>query len=343
MIKTLLKPATEEEDMDYLSNGHTVQQWWPELKLNLDLQGVAADFYLFYAVKEGDRALKMAFNRYAQVVARQLAVYLDAAIGGELRHKNFAGMLDEDDRAIARRKWREGRTEQGIHLLKLGRNRFYNLKWPSGYGGPAWGKIADVLIAHLEGQMNPVLFVDQALALQHNMGCVFNKLYDYWRQDELQTVLNANLNEDWNTLINFSSGWSSTMFLSWLGSEDKLIVPGYKESKPSIIVLKDIYKAIPQFFVGQRVQINEKSHNKELVGKKGRIVEILQAYKTKKSSIYNRQKLVVQLRNRLVTITSANLTLLEKAKNGGKKAKRQKEETPKVDGKTAIYEYIQHG
>jgi hypothetical protein len=48
-------------------------------------------------------------------------------------------------------------------------------KWQGGYGGKAWGSIADCLLALVTGEYSPEMFCDLAFALQHNNGSMFNK------------------------------------------------------------------------------------------------------------------------------------------------------------------------
>ena len=65
-----------------LAAGYVSKHWWPELRLDLNLEGIAADFYLFYAMKDASPYLKERFEEYSQVVAKQIAVYMDAAHRG---------------------------------------------------------------------------------------------------------------------------------------------------------------------------------------------------------------------------------------------------------------------
>ena len=241
--------------------------WWPELRLDLSLEGVAADFYLFYAVRDGSEYLRARFEEYAQVVAKQVAIYLDASVGGELRHKGFAGLKKGvgNSRSIARRDWRLKRLVQGHFLLEGGRDCFYNQYWKGGYGGPRWGNITDVLLDHLRGTTDATLFVDLALALQHNGGCVFNKLQGYWVQKNIMKVLDANLNEDWETLLEYASPWAKEMFLNWLTEEDEVVVEGVDWSAPRQVKQGSTG-------TGARVRISEKARSVAWRGKLGWVV-----------------------------------------------------------------------
>lgn len=230
-----LQPSQDVSTTNGLADGYINQNWWPELKLDMSLQGVAADFYLFYAVKDGDSYLQEKFEEFAQVLAKQIAVYLDAAIGGELRHKSFAGMTKDTNRSIARREWRDRRLREGHTLLFGGRNCFHNSKWKGSFGGPLWGAIADLLCDHLSGKTSTTMFVDTAFGLEHNTGTVFDKIGKYWTQKNLKHVLNANLSQDWEVLLKNSSEWAKEMFTYWLGSEDTIKVEGIEHSRPRIV------------------------------------------------------------------------------------------------------------
>ena len=267
MIEVTLKTRTALATPKTLADGYISQNWWPELRLDLDLQGIAADFYLFYAMKDGDEYLQARFEEYAQVVAKQVAVYLDAAVGGELRYKGFAGLTKGTTRSIARRDWRVRRLTQGHSLLTRGRDNFLQAKWKGGYGGPRWGNIAKLLVQHLASNLSPTLFVDQALALQHNGGQVFNKIDSYWNQGSLQAVLNANLEEDWPTLLEYASPWAVVLFTSWLGAQDELRVEGIEISRP----IRPEYSE-GEFHVGSWVRISSKARNKALAGKTTQVV-----------------------------------------------------------------------
>ena len=268
---TLQKRAEGSISIDSLVEGYVSANWWPELHLDLNLQGIAADFYLLYAVKDGDAKLTQAFDEYTQVVAKQIAVYLDAACGGELRYKQFDG-LKQGSRSIARRDWRERRLSKGINLLRGGSDNFHNGGWGGGYGGPAWGAIIDLLIAHLEGKVSNTLFVDQALALEHNGGQVFNKLYQYWVQDSLKEVLDANLNQNWERLLKYGSPWARKIFMEWITAEEDLVVKNFDVSRPRRAGTKTNNNGVVLPKHGQLVMIGFKSRVIDWRGQWGKVV-----------------------------------------------------------------------
>jgi hypothetical protein len=52
---------------------------------------------------------------------------------------------------------------------------FYNGKFSSGFGGPAWGKVADCLVRFVTGEFTAEMMLDTIWTLCHNNGPIFNK------------------------------------------------------------------------------------------------------------------------------------------------------------------------
>ena len=52
---------------------------------------------------------------------------------------------------------------------------FYEGKYPGGYGGKAWGRIASCLRGLVLGELSMSMFLDQSFSLAHNNGPIFNK------------------------------------------------------------------------------------------------------------------------------------------------------------------------
>ena len=52
---------------------------------------------------------------------------------------------------------------------------FYNSKWSGGYGGPAWGAVADCLVRFVTGEFTAEMMLDTNWTLTHNNGPIFNK------------------------------------------------------------------------------------------------------------------------------------------------------------------------
>ena len=269
MIKAILQTREHALSSVELVEGYIKGGWWPELRLDLSLQGIAADYYLFYAVKDASPYLEARFEEYAQVVSKQLAIYLDMACGGELQYKNVDTLLSTDSKPVTMTKWYARRRELGHELLLNGRQSFYHVHWSPSYGGPRWGAMIDLLIKHLQMELSAVLFVDLALALQHNTGCAFNKLSSFWDMDQLQQVLDANLHGDWETLVSYASPWSREIFLNWFVEEDEVEVEGLEFSRPRLV--KSFVSGT--LGVGSRVKVLSTSRSLSFRGKEGLVMD----------------------------------------------------------------------
>ena len=161
------------------------------------------------------------------------------------------------------------RQAEGRDLLEAGRNCFYNTSWAGPFGGKKWGDIADLLVRHLAGETDCHLFIDLALALQHNTGSVFNKLAAYWSQHGLKTVLDANLYENWEGLLPYASDWARTMFLTWLTEEEDVVVEGIAHSRPRVVL-----QHTGGFSLGAKVQVRHTARAKEVRGLEGIIMKM---------------------------------------------------------------------
>ena len=66
---------------------------------------------------------------------------------------------------------------------------FYNGYFPSGFGGPAWGKVADCLVSFVTGEYTPEIMLDTIWTLCHNNGPIFNKGMLYGTHSSRLTML----------------------------------------------------------------------------------------------------------------------------------------------------------
>lgn len=53
--------------------------------------------------------------------------------------------------------------------------QFYTSKWSGGFGGKAWGAVADCLGRFVNGEFSPEMMLDTIWTLAHNNGPIFNK------------------------------------------------------------------------------------------------------------------------------------------------------------------------
>lgn len=57
--------------------------------------------------------------------------------------------------------------------------QFYKCKWSSGFGGKAWGVVADCLVRFVNGEYTAEMMLDTIWTLCHNNGPIFNKQIFY--------------------------------------------------------------------------------------------------------------------------------------------------------------------
>ncbi|QIG66804.1 hypothetical protein EVB27_135 [Rhizobium phage RHph_TM16] len=77
-------------------------------------------------------------------------------------------------------------------LVRAIRRFFYEQKFSGGYGGPAWGGIADCLESYITGKTSLEIMLDTNWTLSHNNGPIFNKgmLYTGYEQT-LKNILDV--------------------------------------------------------------------------------------------------------------------------------------------------------
>jgi hypothetical protein len=101
------------------------------------------------------------------------------------------------DRGTAWLVWGVIRRAWGLDALALAQETFELPGWRGAFGGEAWGSITSVLLAYLERRISDRIFVDRCFSLEHNGGCVFNKIYD---TRTVGAVLEAHGEDDYSTL-----------------------------------------------------------------------------------------------------------------------------------------------
>ena len=94
-----------------------------------------------------------------------------------------------DDRALAWDQWVHIRHIHGIEAVAMARDCFNDRSiWhDGGFGGKPWGTAAGLLYDYLTAAISARVFINMAWSLQHNGGCIFNKVYN--ETSELQQVL----------------------------------------------------------------------------------------------------------------------------------------------------------
>ena len=182
-----------------------------------NLGSAVADFYLLESmigtkVKDGfsgdmytgDGMAITLFEKVCRELSDEFAIYLDMAVGGELRHcwdhnnpakhsavpagieKYKEAMADfsggEDQRREGWRKWmalRRSAPKKTLVWVKWASEIFVADEWrEGGTGGEGWSTVAKVTYEYLCGNMKRRTFIDRAFTLQHNNGYVFDKTYN---------------------------------------------------------------------------------------------------------------------------------------------------------------------
>jgi hypothetical protein len=212
----------------------TIEGWFKENGINpeRDLFQDCADFYLLERMaSDGIPRAKNILVGFEQELAREFSAYLGVAISGEIRyfpgegrghgdnwktalgdtplvewiHLNHEGGSERDH---AWRSFPPFVQEYGIQAVRWVQDAF-NLDewWGGGFGGKKWGAVARVLGDYMEGNIKRRLFLDRCWTLEHNGGCVFNKVYTVERYDKksgsystLQSVLATQAADDYKTL-----------------------------------------------------------------------------------------------------------------------------------------------
>jgi hypothetical protein len=104
--------------------------------------------------------------------------------------------------------------KEAIKVMEATKQSFDGLTWCGSYGGNAWGKITEVLLSYLKGEVSDVLFVDQAFNLKHNSGVAFGKFLwleceDGWLNQQLNAKAGSILALKADETAHKNSGYSS--------------------------------------------------------------------------------------------------------------------------------------
>ena len=176
---------------------------WGLRSRDWNLRKAAADYYLLQllVMVDADR-YTVYLDKHSSILVDQFARYTDMAIGGEIRHiGNKSGIAKRLKEAIgdgtvygsrnsAWEGWYWFRQQYGTVALKwLVESYNDTSRWKPGYGGTAWGTIANTLLLFERGEITPHSFIDTCFGLQHNGGVYFNK---WWNVEYIQTVLDRN-------------------------------------------------------------------------------------------------------------------------------------------------------
>ncbi len=255
-------------------------KWWPEIIMNLNLDQIAVDFYLLSNWVVGRPDMRPVLTRYSEVVSSQLAIYLDAACGGEARHKSggFYSMNTLMARGLARQDWRALRIEHGVNILQELTSAFNDGYWKSQFGGTAWAKASELLTRFLTGEITPIIFVDLAFDLEHNSGTIFNKIAgeghrDGWQMMRLKSILDQKFHGNLEKFEEYaSSGVKELVSYAQDICESQVTVDGYEAVMANLET--ESREISGGFRVGDHIKVRMSSRAKKLRGREGTIKHV---------------------------------------------------------------------
>ena len=181
----------------------TGENQWGLRSMEWDLAKEAADYYLLTLGTIIDpKKYEPYLTAKTEIIVDQFHRYTDMAVGGELRHArnttNLARPLRialkdqtiSGSRNSAWEGWYWFRQRYGTLALKWAVACFNTPnRYQSGYGGTAWGNIANTLYMYERGHITEHTFIDTCWGLQHNNGTYFNK---WWKTHYIKKILDLN-------------------------------------------------------------------------------------------------------------------------------------------------------
>ena len=137
--------------------------------------------------------------------------------------------LNEDQAVSAYMNQAPAGVTLGTYVAALS-HAFHNGTWSHGFGGKAWGKVADALYAMVKGNISLEMMVDTAYTLAHNNGPIFNKgmLYKHYSGSFIM-LLDVQRSGQIPELLRDSTIWASA---EAYGGKAKQVVSLVKANAP---------------------------------------------------------------------------------------------------------------
>lgn len=159
-----------------------------------------------------------------------LVNYTHLACAGEVRHhRAFSDRRNtlHSNRETAWVDWRTIYETVGVEAIMDMHSLFLEFSGDA-YGGPKWAMACKVLYQRLTGKLGPnekinkKIFVDRVWTLEHNGGCLLNKISwavkngRHWSLSQIKTVLDAHANDDWMSLYRTSAPSVQALFRKYV-------------------------------------------------------------------------------------------------------------------------------
>lgn len=229
---------------------HTVLDWqeaWP-IDRTLSPERAAAEFYVLFMMQHPDifggrqvggpeleAYAAIAKERRDQLVAtydQAFCNYVDMVIGGEVRYHQTVqqhGKYLRGSRAAAWADWKDIRNQLGPQALLDAAALFLDMGDGS-VGGKPWARAAELLHSRTVGKMTPEQWVDRVFSLEHNGGCMLNKIQwagpPHLRFSSAEEVCTNFANAEWGYSIKNHIGPAHSndpplfpVLLTWCGSD----------------------------------------------------------------------------------------------------------------------------
>lgn len=194
--------SPDDEAVEFYAINHCAAIVKKNFTLNEPLPGWAKtvmDEYLSMATEQGLRMLHYLYSitvrecRHIKIMDESFWTDTIAKKHGIAVAEFVKTQISPSNEDMAVKAYMDSKSmEPAVKLAEAVRDCFYKGKWHSGYGGKAWGKVSDCLVAFLKGETSMEAMVDTAYTLAHNNGPIFNKgmMYSHY-SGEFITILDV--------------------------------------------------------------------------------------------------------------------------------------------------------
>ena len=164
----------------------------------------------------------LGFVETVEALSELLEFVMIALFGGELRHHQggqeyfeITDWTDSEGCSVYDRgefysmwmDWFNRNKNHQTEMLKMSHKMLGEFDSDS-FGGEAWQQVPELIMQKRKGALGPdafenhKMFIDRAFSIQHNNGCLFDKV---WSSDLVMSTLNAHANGEIKHLAEFTS------------------------------------------------------------------------------------------------------------------------------------------